>query len=427
MTNVGDAWKRRNKVLGDVHPFFDTEKRQLFLFYLATDGSFSSRLSTSKNMKDFVDVPMTFAGTPRAPYFVVAPLKHEGIYYTWFGQQFTHVCSKSEDGITWQPSVEFDIEVDRDISNRGERDPYVLHDSSEKCFYLVALSYPHQNNDCDIILRRTLGDSLDKWAEQTKRIVNFYNGDTWNDGEPECPQLYKIGRRWYLFASLARKTAHHVGGMSYWIGELDKTPFEVDWSSLPRHELTSEDLCAAQLFRKGKQTLLFGWISQEALGYRWGGTLNSPLRVKASKTGKLYTCFAKNRQQNRFATTPIDNIDSINLKHLHTQFIIPGDRFTMTFANGKDDDQHIVVDRFNRRVFVASTPFHIEHASLTLPKSNFIGLITVDALIYDDIIEVNVNGCATIHARMSRPLAGDKLLFSSVVTNAVLESSISSL
>jgi hypothetical protein len=96
MTNVGDAWKRRNKVLGDVHPFFDTEKRQLFLFYLAIDGSFSSRLATSKNMKDFVDVPMTFAGTPRAPYFVVAPLKHEGIYYTWFGQQFTHVCSKAK-------------------------------------------------------------------------------------------------------------------------------------------------------------------------------------------------------------------------------------------------------------------------------------------------------------------------------------------
>ncbi|HAK05503.1 MAG TPA: hypothetical protein DCM23_02225 [Firmicutes bacterium] len=423
MKKIIENWNRRDKIIGDVHPFFDSQKKQWMLFYLATDGKFSSRLALSKNMIDFVEMPLKFSGMPRAPYFVVAPLKHKKFFYTWFGQQYTHVCSKSRDGIKWWPMLSLDVSVNREVSLRGERDPYVVYDEINHCFYLVALSYPNESNDCQIILRRSSGDSLLNWSSETKSIVKFFNGLTWSDGEPECPQLCKIGHRWYLFTSLARKTTHHVGGMSYWIGDIDKNPLDIDWGALPRYELTSEDLCAAQVAQKGKQTFLFGWVPQEAHGSLWGGILNFPLLVKADKAGKLSTKFAYGMNDYRFALSSIENIDSHTMKKLTAKFVISGERTTLSFCNGKQDDQHIIIDRFNCRIFVASTPLHKEHASIHLNKRDFTKRMNLTAIFYDDVAEININRRYTLHAKLGRALDGDKITTSSDV-DIILESAV---
>ena len=405
---------RNQTIVGDVHHHYDPSSKSWRVYYLKTDGKYSSSLLVSKDLYSFEARELTHKATPRAPYFVVAPLQYRAYLYSWYGQQYTHVCSRSRDGINWWAYPAYDIAVDRDVSGRGERDPFVFYDPDGKCHYMVALSYPNESNDCAIVLRKSIGSAPTAWEKKATPIVKFHNGGTWADGEPECPQMVKIDTRWYLIASLAHKTIHHVGPLSYWIGDEGKSPDEVDWLNKQRHELTSEDLCAAQVALRKNKVFALGWIPFEATGSRWGGHMNAPLLINSGAKGALKTTFDPKfvaRFSNQISG---DVIDSGNPVLLSMDMSFVGERACLTFAAADKEPIHIIIDACENTIMASYGNTHIRLAAISSPNKVKKDKISLMMLIDKDMLEANLNKAVTLHARLPRPLVGDYLWHSGV-------------
>ena len=108
-------------------------------------------------------------------------------------------------------------------------------------------------------------------------------------GEPECPQMFRLGSRWYLLASIYDRA---VGAPLYWMAERPEGP----WSSEPAGRLDGKDLCAAQIAFDGEIPLLFGWIPLVPAvpgKQHWGGHLALPREVYATEDGRLATRLAR--------------------------------------------------------------------------------------------------------------------------------------
>ena len=109
-------------------------------------------------------------------------------------------------------------------------------------------------------------------------------------GDPECPQLKRIGNRWYLFYSVyGTGTAGNVGYLTYRVGDEDVPPEEVDWNSKEEHALEGGDLHAAQVCKVGDFWYLFGWINYRPHANVWGGYLNLAREVYQREDGLLAT------------------------------------------------------------------------------------------------------------------------------------------
>lgn len=416
--------------IGDVHPFFDPVSKQWLLYYLLPGGLYQSTLSVSKDLIHWEDVPLTFENTPRAPYYVVAILNYRGKRYSWFGQSDVHVCSVSDDGIHWRAKPDFDIPVNKMASPLGERDPFITFDSANNCFYAVALSYIKSPTDCAITLKKTAGSHLDQWEWLSLPILHFANTSCWEYGEPECPQLIKIRRRWYLFASLAHRSVHHVGGFSYWIGDEDMSPEKVDWEHKPRHMLTSEDLCATQIAVHHQQLYAFGWIPQNAQGSEWGGHVNSPFRVRSTSDGTL-TTEPDETFWNHFSFTPLHEAK----KQSHFECTLPGKgvlavsaflvfdtKATFTFQN-MVTDIHVVLDAAKGLASVQDSLGYV-FASMAMPEAKKELRYDVWMVLNEDILEIHLNHEVSLHARVSRPISHDHLMIRSPLIEQVSVSQI---
>lgn len=405
-------------LLGDVHPVYNAEQHRWFLYYLEPGGAFHSRLVSSRNLRQWREEPLRFEGTPRANYYVVAPSVRRTQWLTWYGQHHTHVCSSSDDGIVWHADTTKDIPVNLNHSQGGERDPYVVYDETLQCFHTVALAYLTTTYDCAITLTSSVGDSLTTWGQPVHTLLHFPNDTMWSNGEPECPQLMKIQRRWYIFASLARRTVHHVGGLSYWVGDLDKSPLEVNWAEKPRYELTSEDLCAAQLAQKKDEFYLFGWIPPQAKGNEWGGHLNIPLRVQVGHLGTLSTMWHKSSLQLKKTKTVLSLNDVFSWTspmtiQKVTHVVFQAEWSPRTLIKFQQKGQSTLVfeldlDAQNLKVYSEENRYVF--SSLSYPKPIKLGTTQpLHIIIEGDMLEVNYAQRVTLHTRLPRSLVGDTI------------------
>lgn len=411
-------YRHPNHLLGDVHPIYNSERHRWFLYYLAPGGHFHSRLVSSRDFRYWREEHLRFDGTPRANYFVVAPLHHHSMWYSWYGQHDTHVCSQSSDGQVWQANPSLDIPVQLTHSHGGERDPYIVYDDDRHCFYTVALSYLSTTFDCAISIASSQGDQLDRWNPRVHSMLRFANGPTWSSGEPECPQLIKINRRWYLFASLARRTIHHVGGLSYWIGDLDCSPLDVDWSTKPRHELTSEDLCAAQVALKEGQCYVFGWIPPQAKGNQWGGHLNLPLRVRVGRQGILSTYWSKSAIKGAqfHELEKVEQVESwqssrsISAGSYLQLKATWGARTCVRFSQEGHSALVCAVDGDRRELVVYGEDDYYVYSSIRLPEHlSMDHEQSLEVIVENDILEANFAQVVTLHARLPRAVVGDSI------------------
>jgi len=407
-------YRHPNHFIGDVHPFYDTTSHRWFLYYLLPGGTFQSHAAISRDLMHWEDTPLSFENTPRAPYYVVAVIKHKKVFYSWYGQQFTHVCSVSDDGIHWRANPSYDIPVNKMASPLGERDPFVTFDKDRGCFYEIALAYVKSMTDCAITFKKTIGSDLNLWEWLTIPLIHFPNTSAWEYGEPECPQLIKIGRRWYVFASLAHRTVHHVGGFSYWIGDIDVDPEKVDWDHKQRHVLTSEDLCATQLAWRNHQLYAMGWIPQNAQGNEWGGHVNSPMRVRSSPDGLLWAepdpgfwfqWDLKPIFEIQKPTNVAYRLPEFQLFALHATWT--GENITTwTFKNTV-----VAYDvTFNPKTQTISVKDATGYVFAFMPLFEEKNRFDVFMVINRDILEVSVNRKTVLHARVSRPITNDDLI-----------------
>ena len=293
---------------GDVHPFYDEASGKLYMYYLSTgmqEGEkkeqFSSLLTVSDNFVQYNDVELKMdeQNPPEQElyYALGVYVDAEGRYRSSYGKGGYAGGSVSDDLLVWQNAAEPYIdEADgllkytwRAYFDEGVysgRDPDITYDAESGTYYCVVMNYyssAEANGEKGLALYRAGKDG--KFSTKAVRLV-----DLTGRGDPECPQLKKIGNRWYLFYSVyGTGTAGNVGYLHYRVGDEGVPPEEVDWNSKEEHALEGGDLHAAQVCSVGGMWYLFGWINYRPHANVWGGYLNLAREVYQREDGLLAT------------------------------------------------------------------------------------------------------------------------------------------
>lgn len=291
---------------GDVHPFYHDGK--MYMFYLSTGretGSvhqpFSSMLCVSDDMIHYqpVELVMDPANPPEQElYFALGVyVDADGRFRSCYGKGSYVGGSVSDELITWSNGAEpymdeettmlrYKYRVSFDSDVYSGRDPYITYDSETESYYCVVMNYySDQADKGEKGLALYIGNREGIYSTKAVKLVSFTG-----TGDPECPQLLKIGNRWYLFYSVYGSGAGGgVGGLSYRMGGEGELPQNVDWENAREYSLDGGDLHAAQLVNVGDKLYMYGWLNYEPHANVWGGYLNLPREVYQSENGTLLT------------------------------------------------------------------------------------------------------------------------------------------
>ncbi len=290
--------------VGDVHPFFHAGV--WYLFYLkpprepARSGiqGMVSALATSTDLLTWAEVPVVHRAKPgsenypavkdalSATWWLVSVIQNRETkrFHSFYGRGPGIYTSVSERLNLWKPLEINPVLPARTDRYREWRDPFVFWNEPDDHYWMLlnsslrgepedrggAISYARSKNLLDWQFAGTL----------------FHPGDV---GSPECPDLFRLGRHWYLVASF--HTGRAVGRTSYRFSRHGPTG---PWQAATPDSLDSESLCAGNTAWDGKRRLLFGWIPtyggpEEARGQQWGGDLALPREVYPLPDGSLGT------------------------------------------------------------------------------------------------------------------------------------------
>lgn len=293
---------------GDVHPFYDEKTGKLYMYYLSTGKQsgvvteqFGSLLTVSDNFIQYNDVELKVdpVNPPEQDlYFALGVyVDKDGRYRSSYGKGNYAGGSVSDDLIVWKNGAEPYIdEADGllkytyrayfDTGVVSGRDPDITYDKQSGKYYCIVMNYYSQavaNGEKGLALYTASEDG--KFSTSAVRLVDFTGR-----GDPECPQLKKIGNRWYLFYSVyGTGTAGNVGNLSYRIGDEGVAPENVNWNEKEEYALEGGDLHAAQLCQVGDMFYMFGWLNYAPHVNVWGGYLNLAREVFQRADGTLGT------------------------------------------------------------------------------------------------------------------------------------------
>lgn len=275
-------------VLGDVHPYF--HQGECFLFYLKP-GEFRSSLLRSQDLlhwqeSEVVHSPVKL-GDWMQPWFVLGVFRDpsEDVYRSFYGTgQGRMVSSVSRDLLHWSCAPK-DYHVPPAGYYVRRRDPYVCWIPEMECYGCVMTTWMKDSGPKESggALSLATSPDLKHWTDHGAII---HPGDM---NEPECPQMFPLGGRWYILASIhdGQGEKGGVGKPSYWVSDSPLGP----WPQQPSGVLDGRHNCAAQVAFDGEVPLLFGWIplTPSSAGKRksWGGHLALPREVYAQENGSL--------------------------------------------------------------------------------------------------------------------------------------------
>jgi sucrose-6-phosphate hydrolase SacC (GH32 family) len=279
-------FKPDDHALGDVHPFF--HEGEYFLYYLKP-GKFDALLVRSRDSLNWTSQTLTHAPvTPEdwmTPYFVLGVFRDEsaGLFRSFHGHAKGRMASQtSTDLIHWECAAkEFHVPAEDYYERR--RDPFVFWISEKKCYGCVMTTWikGRAKSSGGGISLATSPD-LKRWTDHGI-VLDLVDQD-----EPECPQMFQIGTRWYLLTSIYHRKS--VGGPVYYTASRPEGPWSIGG------KLDGKDLCAAQVARDGSgRFMLYGWIPltpATAEKQHWGGHLALAREVYALPDGSLATRLA---------------------------------------------------------------------------------------------------------------------------------------
>lgn len=392
----------RSENIGDVHPYWDEASQTWYMYYLRTDGSFSAALMCSSDMLTWTPAPLESQGT-LAAYYVLGVQKASETYYSWYGSDLSMTASASEDLRHWRtPGGDFNIPMGY-TSFISMRDPYVFFDEDNGVWRVICVAYRTNQlrgrglgMKCALATAASAGEIPKQWSAVDTALLEFPDG---LNGEPECPQMMKIGNRWYIFASMARRHENHVGRLSYYIGEEGKGILEQDWSRKEEHFLTSEDLCAAQVAQGPEGIFLWGWIAPNWDGGGWGGDLSLPLQISQNPDGTLSADLVPQVGQNIRGELLACGTDVVTGSFQRWDAEVDltldrGERAVIQCANGQ-----IVLDDGVGSFSVGQSDLLI-HVSFAMSPGALAGQHTLRIIAEDNILEVFLDGQWALAARM---------------------------
>ena len=293
---------------GDVHPFYDQKTGKLYMYYLSTGMQtqnvverYASLLTVSDNFVQYRDteLKMDEENPPEQElyYALGVYVDKDGRYRSSYGKGNYAGGSVSDDLLVWQNAASpYVDEADgllkytwRAYFDEGVysgRDPDICYDAESGTYYCVVMNYyssAEAQGEKGLALYMAGEDG--KFSTESVRLV-----DLTGRGDPECPQLKKIGDRWYLFYSVyGTGTAGNVGYLTYRVGDAGVSPDKVDWNAKEEHALEGGDLHAAQLCSVGDMFYMYGWLNYTPHANVWGGYLNLAREVYQKEDGLLGT------------------------------------------------------------------------------------------------------------------------------------------
>lgn len=277
--------------IGDVHPFYDEKTSQWFLFYLDTSGTFNSKLLVSADGLNWKPKDITIS-SGYAKYAVLNVFEKDGQYWSYYAD---YQSSVSTNLVDWgYAGSQYKIPQDRLHFPGGSRDPSVVYDEDSGHYYSIAINYesrlPNESTSpSNLAIEMSVGSDQSKWNPVHRPVF----AQALTNHDYECPQIIKMGDRWYVFASRYGDSVHGVGKLSYFIGDAGVNPYEVDWATKKEYYLSTEDLCAAQVAKKGNEFYMFGWVPRYAGNGTWGGYVSLPVEVYALADGTLASRLSK--------------------------------------------------------------------------------------------------------------------------------------
>lgn len=292
---------------GDVHPFYEPNSGKMYMFNMASGmqqetkiEQFASLLSVSNDFIHYTPMPIYAdkENSPEVHYYVVAVYQSkDGKYRSSFGANGYVGTTVSDDLINWSngaiPYVDdsdglykYKYRIYWDQGVHSGRDPDIFYDIDSDKDYCIVMNYftPQQKNG-EKWLSLYTGDGNGLFSSKSVKLIDFTGR-----GDPECPQIKKIGDRWYIFYSeTGTGTGGGVGRFAYRMGDVGESPDRVDWNSKPEYYLDGGDLHAAQISPVGDKFYMYGWINYLPHSGVWGGYLNLPREVYIKENGMLAT------------------------------------------------------------------------------------------------------------------------------------------
>ncbi len=269
--------------VGDVIPFYDEGRFRIFYLHRFDDGSRGTSWYqvTTEDFVHFTDQgEMLHRGLPTEQDLSVATgsvIKHEGryhIFYTGFNNIFKKE-GKPEQGIMHAVSDDLlrwtKISADTFYASQSRyemndwRDPFVFWNPEAREFWMLSAARlkqgPPRRRGCTAL---SISKDLSTW----KQVEPF-----WAPGlyfTHECPDLFKIGKWWYLvFSEFSERTVTR-----YRMAQNITGP----WLAPEDDSFDGRALYAAKTVSDGHKRFLLGWDptrknDKDSAQWQWGGNL----------------------------------------------------------------------------------------------------------------------------------------------------------
>ncbi len=410
--------------IGDVHPYYNEKDGKWYLYYLDTSGGFNSKLLVSKDginwEKQDIKIRSSFAN-----YGVLGIVESEGKYYSYYGDYWASV---SEDLINWKYAGDaYKIPQDLEEFPGGNRDPFVAYDEATDRYYSISINYtrriPSENvYEANLAIGVSKENNLKSFSNDHKKVF----ANDLSNHDPECPQLIKIGNRWYVTYSLYGESKHGVGRMYYLMGDENLAPNQVDWTSKKPIALGGEDLCAAQIAKgPNNKYYAFGWIPKQVFGGFWGGHINLPMEVYQESDGTLKTRFSEETKK-LIKGDSISTGDSIDVKtskqeltslkdgrgYLEVDFTLDKAKEIKVSLDEKQVEISLIVSEKESKLVIRSQ--YQETASLIVNNADLKPNNKLEIIFEEDILEVSLNDSYVLQSRVGLKFGNDLIKVCSV-------------
>lgn len=272
---------------GDAHPIYHNGK--WYVYYLELPFNTKNRatlegvrqgLAISEDLFHWEEAKSAI-DTSRS-WWAVANAKYDGQLYSMYNDVIGnrgYGVSKTSDYINFtEIGLGFPYSS---VPSTDPRDPSLFYDEKnmEYWFLFSVKQNPelYSNVSSEIFYSRTKD-----FVDFSPPELLFSPG---NSNVPECPELFKMGDRYYLLASWGTK---RVGQVRYRYSDSPKGP----WRRFPVDTLTSTEEMAPNSAQGDGRRIMIGWIptyvnSTDGNPYQWGGHMAFPKEIYQTKDGEL--------------------------------------------------------------------------------------------------------------------------------------------
>lgn len=152
------------------------------------------------------------------------------------------------------------------------RDPFVFHDGKKT--FLVAGGHLEKKGDAAVNIYEAQNRELTQWKY---RGVLFHIPDA---PTAECPNFFKLGRRWVLFVS-------PYGKVQYFVGDFDAKECRFTPRTHGLVDCGPSFYAPNTMLLQNGERLVWGWVNGFPNGHGWNGCLSVPRRLSLTGDGQL--------------------------------------------------------------------------------------------------------------------------------------------